>query len=132
MSDFQTVWSARHAREMLEFEVDATLRKKGWKHTCESPGSLWLWEKVVRWTRHERTGPVEIERLVMTDKDTALSIQERLDAHEVCVCGREREEHDGADGEDGVSCDDACEEDCDKQHCASFRLAVQRSGDTKP
>lgn len=82
-----------HGRETLEYAVDTFLRKKGWTHTCSTPGSLWLWEKEVEWHTHELvrrsvahapTGDrkfrkVRHKRLVMTDKETALRIQRALD-----------------------------------------------------
>lgn len=32
-------------KEQLDFMADDMLRKKGWKQTCDVPGSLWLWER---------------------------------------------------------------------------------------
>lgn len=30
--------------EELRFKEAAFLREQGWKETCDTPGSLWLWE----------------------------------------------------------------------------------------
>lgn len=48
------------ARELLEFDVDAFLRSRGWTHTSDTPGSIWLWTK-------------EIDgKTFLVDKDTAI------------------------------------------------------------
>ena len=52
------------AREKLEDMEDNYLRERGWKHSCENPGSQWLWEKTDKNGRTYRCG-----------KKTALSIQ---------------------------------------------------------
>lgn len=65
--DIRSVADVRHARETLEFAVNAFLRSAGWKSTSHTPGCFWLWER-------------EIDgRRVLVDKDTALGIQESLD-----------------------------------------------------
>lgn len=81
----KTVEAVRYEREMLEFKVDAYLRSKGWEHTSSTPGCLWLWVKLVKWTTLEfpkkngRWTKVKHEHLVMTDKNTALSIEGKFD-----------------------------------------------------
>jgi hypothetical protein len=76
---------ARYEREMLEYKVDALLRAKGWKHTCTTPGSLWLWSKTVRWMSRniipgtKRFKTTRHAQMVMVDKDTAVSMQWHLD-----------------------------------------------------
>ncbi len=84
----KTVGEVTHARVMLDFEVDSFLRSKGWEHTSQTPGCLWLWTKLVTWTTLEfpkkrgRWTKVKHERLVMTDKEHALRIQSSLDDEE--------------------------------------------------
>jgi hypothetical protein len=63
----KTVAEVRFEREQLAFHVHDFLRRRGWLYTSSTPGSLWLWEKVV----DGRT------LLVMTE--TALSIEELSD-----------------------------------------------------
>ena len=84
----KTIDDARHEREMLEFQVDALLRRKGWAHTSTTPGCLWLWTKEVVWkTRDIIPGTRRFKTTkhtwsVMTDKSTALRIQQSLDEDE--------------------------------------------------
>lgn len=37
--------SERWQKERLGFAIADALRAKGWRYTCDVPGSLWLWEK---------------------------------------------------------------------------------------
>lgn len=60
--EIATVADVRYEREMLEYAVDAFLRSKGWKATCSTPGSFWLWTKTID------------GREVLVDKETALSL----------------------------------------------------------
>lgn len=46
------------------------LRARGWKHTCETPGSYWLWEKRID------------ERTFLMNEEAAFSIQARIDSDE--------------------------------------------------
>lgn len=32
-------------RQESERVVEKALRASGWKHTCKTPGSVWMWEK---------------------------------------------------------------------------------------
>lgn len=74
------------AREELEFTVDRFLRSKGWVHTSSTPGSYWRWCKRVSWVETNRDDSKKSgfrktthTKDVMTDKETALSIQRFLD-----------------------------------------------------
>lgn len=84
-SRFKSLDDVRHEREMLEYEVDAFLRSKGWTHSSSTPGCFWLWCKTITWTEtqrdHVKGGFKRITHTidVLTDKDTALSIQDALD-----------------------------------------------------
>jgi hypothetical protein len=55
-------------RQELDWEEEAHLRKKGWSHTCDVPGSFWLWSKVLK------TG-----RTILVDRSLALRIQSTID-----------------------------------------------------
>jgi len=63
----KTVEDVQYSREMLEFEVDAFLRKNGWKHTSQTPGCLWRWQKEIN------------GRVFVVNKETALAIQAHAD-----------------------------------------------------
>ena len=65
---------ARYEREQLEFEVDRFLRSKGWKHTSDNPISVWLWQATL-----------PDGRVVLVDKETALTFQDHFDASR-CIC----------------------------------------------
>lgn len=66
MKDLQDV---RNAREVLNFEVAALLRRKGWKHSSDNPACLWLFEKRLR-----------DGRVVLVNADAALQFQDAIDA----------------------------------------------------
>ena len=38
---------ARWQKDQWSVRVDAFLRKRGWNHTSSTPGSYWLWNKVI-------------------------------------------------------------------------------------
>ena len=42
-----SVSEAKWQGEQLQFRVDAFLRSRGWQFTSSTPGSYWLWSKVV-------------------------------------------------------------------------------------
>jgi hypothetical protein len=65
-SKLNTILDVDHARQEVEFAVDAFLKARGWKSTCSNPASLWLWEKTL-----------DDGRVMLTDKDTAI-LFERL------------------------------------------------------
>lgn len=70
-------------REQLEFEVDALLRRNGWKNTSNNPCHIWLWEKTL----------VD-GRTVLVNKSTALNfLQEEINAS--CICTEEDTEEHG-------------------------------------
>ena len=54
-------------REMLEFEVDAFLRRKGWTSTTATPGCYLAWERTVGGQR------------LVVGKELALAMQAHLD-----------------------------------------------------
>lgn len=64
----------RWFREMLGFEIDAFLRRRGWKHTSEgNPGSFLLWVK-------------EIDGVEMrVSRDMAIRFEEHIEVHD-CTC----------------------------------------------
>lgn len=65
-----SVQEARYQRGMLEYDVDAFLRSKGWKHTSSTPGSFWMWEREIN------------GRVLLVDKDHALAIQGYIESTE--------------------------------------------------
>lgn len=73
-------YSHRHEREQLGFRESAWLRAKGWEHTCETPGSFWLWRKVLE-APHAR-GKNPPGTVILVDQDMALTLQEWMDAWE--------------------------------------------------
>jgi hypothetical protein len=56
--------------EQLDFKVEAYLREKGWKHTSDTPGSYWMWEREIG------------GRVYLVERATALRIQSHHDARE--------------------------------------------------
>lgn len=70
---FKTAWDIDYAREMMEYRVDAFLRARGWKTTCNTPGSYWLWEKEVDGAS------------LIVGKELALSMEKNFDALR-CEC----------------------------------------------
>ncbi len=64
-----TVFDAvRFERDQLDAREAEGLRRKGWKHTCNVPGSYWLWEKTLR-----------DGRTVLVEQKLAVGIQEAAD-----------------------------------------------------
>ena len=58
----------KHRQELLTEAAEKYLRKTGWNHRCDNPGSYWLWEK-----------DIGEGRVILTDTKTAMSIQESLE-----------------------------------------------------
>jgi hypothetical protein len=57
----------RWQKEQLGFRIDAFLRKCGWTHTSSTPGSLWLWTKLID------------GHAFYVDRDTAVAMQKSLE-----------------------------------------------------
>lgn len=53
-------------REELKWAEEAYLRQHGWKNTCDTPGSYWLFEKAL-----------PDGRIVLVSRDLAVSMQSR-------------------------------------------------------
>lgn len=70
---FENADEIEFTREQLDFGVDRWLRSRGWKSTCETPGSYWVWLKQI--DGHE----------YLVDRSHAVSIQRHMDARE-CSC----------------------------------------------
>jgi hypothetical protein len=49
MPGFEELWFNRRDAMQLELEelVSKALRKAGWKHTSQTPGSRWMWQKEI-------------------------------------------------------------------------------------
>jgi DNA polymerase/3'-5' exonuclease PolX len=49
MPGFEQLWfnRAENLREAAEELVVKALRAAGWKHTSQTPGSVWMWEKQI-------------------------------------------------------------------------------------
>ena len=89
----KSVDDIRFSREMLEYEIDAFLRSMGWESTSHTPGCFWLWKKKLWWPTTRGGEPVE--QMVMTDKNTALSIQQALDERDTArTCSARLQEGD--------------------------------------
>lgn len=54
----------REANDDAALLEDNYLRQKGWKHTCESPGCYWVWEKTM-----------PDDRVAIVSKSLALTFQ---------------------------------------------------------
>lgn len=78
---FKSVADVHWEREKFDYDVDAFLRSRGWEHTSETPGSLWLWVKTVEWKRYGRAGePAKtVSERIMTGRKTALAIEGYLE-----------------------------------------------------
>jgi len=66
MTTLRQIAEAQSQTEELE---DAYLRERGWQHTCDTPGSLWVWSKTL-----------PDGRVILTSKTQALafaSVMER-------------------------------------------------------
>src|SRR5688572_10782044 len=86
MTTLQQIADAQSQAEELE---DAYLRERGWQHTCDTPGSLWVWSKTL-----------PDGRVILTSKTQALafaSVMERgySDASDEEVREWDRELKDG-------------------------------------
>jgi hypothetical protein len=53
--------------ESLNYRVDQMMKKRGWKYTCKTPGSIWLWEKTM-----------SDGRVILTDRGTAGMLEEQM------------------------------------------------------
>ena len=53
--------------EQLNSRVDKMMEKRGWKYTCKTPGSIWLWEKTM-----------PDGRVILTDRGTAGMLEEQM------------------------------------------------------
>ncbi len=75
-----------HAEERLGFEVARLLREAGWKYTCDTPGSYWMWEKEIEIVTHTRAKgqPSETRRKVvaLVDQETAVRLELHLNPPE--------------------------------------------------
>ncbi len=59
------------------------LRSTGWRHTCMTPGSFWLWTKDIVYKRYSlREGNVTENYRALCPRSTAVQIQCGLDGQE--------------------------------------------------
>lgn len=63
---FEDIGFNRRAAEVSE---EAFLRERGWKHTCNTPGSFWLWEKML-----------PDGRMILAARGQAIDMQRWLDS----------------------------------------------------
>jgi len=89
MTKIKTTEHARHIEEMHGYDKEAFLRARGWKHTCEAPGSYWLWQRT--WN----------DRVILVDRDTAMNMEAYFEADR-CTCTEENTEPDS--GSHATSC----------------------------
>lgn len=73
----------QYEREQLEFEVDALLRKRGWKHTSSTPGCHWLWEKTL-----------PDGRVALVTKEVALRFEQAWLAESCSCISEDAPDHD--------------------------------------
>jgi hypothetical protein len=64
--------------EQRGFEISRLLRAAGWKHTCETPGSYWLWEKEIEIVRRNLAGETRRKVVALVDRDTAVRLELNL------------------------------------------------------
>lgn len=57
-------------RQSADDDEAAWLRERGWKHTCQTPGSYWMWQRA--WD----------EKVFLVDQSTAARIQASWDLTE--------------------------------------------------
>ena len=55
IEELATQW--RYERELIDDKRNAFLRANGWKYTCDTPGSVWMWEKTISDGRTVLVGP---------------------------------------------------------------------------
>lgn len=66
----KTVHDIAFLREQFGYAEDEFLRRRGWKHTSDTPGCFWMWQR-------------EIDgKVYSVSKSTALSMEEINDVHE--------------------------------------------------
>ena len=76
MKSFKSMAEVDYAEQQHDFAVALYLRTKGWKHTSDTPGSYWMWER-------------EIDgRTLLVDQNTAALIQRHIEAEEAQTCDR--------------------------------------------
>ena len=96
MTTLRQIAEAQSQTEDLE---DAYLRERGWQHTCDTPGSLWVWSKTL-----------PDGRVILTSKTEALGFCQRYGANLLRRAGRrarmgpraERRRHAVQDAEAGI------------------------------
>ena len=65
MATLRQIAEAQSHAEDLE---DAYLRERGWEHTCNTPGSLWVWSKTL-----------PDGRVILTSKTQALAFASAME-----------------------------------------------------
>jgi len=63
--DIREAGEARYQRQQLDFRVEAWLRREGWKHTSDTPGCFWMWQRAL-----------PDGRVVLVDRAMAISLTE--------------------------------------------------------
>ncbi len=67
----KTTEDVQFATDQLGFDIDGFLRERGWEYKCDTPGSYWLWERMVgsRTILVQRDMAVRIEAALSRDWD---------------------------------------------------------------
>jgi len=73
---FKNMAEVDYAEQQHGFAVADYLRTKGWKHTSDTPGSYWMWQREIA------------GRTLLVHQDTAVQIQRHLEAEEAQACDR--------------------------------------------
>ncbi len=72
--DYQDEMTELHNR------AEAYLRERGWRYTSSTPACYWLWVREM--PEHAATKDVPAGTLILTDREMALAMQDRIDYEE--------------------------------------------------
>lgn len=91
--EIRTVEDLKWLDEQVGFAKDAFLRKRGWWHSSDNVGSLWLWSKTIESDVYERGKLVGTKSVAYhgVSRDVALHMEATLDCWN-CKCDGEDEE----------------------------------------
>lgn len=65
MNIHKAIFDAQSMHDDADNIVARALKSAGWHYTCQTPGSLWMWEKKMN------------DRTVLVDKSTAIAFEEQ-------------------------------------------------------
>lgn len=82
-SSYKRIEDIEALQQKLSEATEQYLRSRGWHHTCQTPGSLWLWEKYLDGFMYR------------VPSDLALSMQSNVDMLEHWDIHRRSKENGG-------------------------------------